>query len=158
ELFEASLELARRMDVALHTHLLSARSQVPLAHQRYGGSTVAFLERIDGLAAGTSFAHALWLAGVESPALARSGAVLVHNPVSNLKLGAGIAPVPDLLAAGAPVALGTDGASSNDSQNMFETLKFAALIQRPVHPQERWPGALDTLRMCWDGGARALRQ
>ena len=158
ELFEASLALAREREVPLHTHLLSAKSQVPLARERYGGSTVAFLQRIGGLEPWTSFAHAIWLEDAEIPILAASGAAVVHNPVSNLKLGAGIAPVPSLLAAGVPVALGTDGASSNDSQNMFETLKTAAILQRPVVPQERWPTAMDALRMCWDGGARALGQ
>lgn len=158
ELFEASLELARRRGVALHTHLLSAKSQVPLARERYGGSTMDFLRRIGGLEEWTSFAHAIWLADDEIPVLAASGAVVVHNPVSNLKLGAGIAPVPALLAAGVPVALGTDGASSNDSQNMFETMKTAAILQRVVVPQDRWPTALDALRMCWEGGARALGQ
>ncbi len=158
ELFEASVALARARGVALHTHLLSAKSQVPLARERYGGSTVEFLRRIGALEPWTSFAHAIWLDDGEIPLLAASGAVVVHNPVSNLKLGAGIAPVPALVAAGVPVALGTDGASSNDSQNMFETLKLAAILQRPVVPQERWPTALDALRMCWEGGARALGQ
>ena len=158
ELFEASLEAARRRNVPLHTHLLSAKSQVPVARERYGGSTVEFLRRIGGLEPWTSFAHAIWLDDHEIEILAGSGAVVVHNPVSNLKLGAGIAPVPAMLAAGVPVGLGTDGASSNDSQNMFETLKAAAIVQRPVVPPDRWPTALDSLRMCWEGGARALGQ
>lgn len=158
ELFEASVELARRRGVALHTHLLSAKSQVPVARERYGGSTVEFLRRIGALEPWTSFAHCIWLDDHEIGILAESGAVVVHNPVSNLKLGAGIAPVPALLGAGVPVGLGTDGASSNDSQNMFETLKAAAIVQRPVVPQDRWPTALQTLRMCWEGGARALGQ
>jgi cytosine/adenosine deaminase-related metal-dependent hydrolase len=158
ELFEASVALARRHGVALHTHLLSAKSQVPVARERYGGSTVTFLERMGALEAWTSFAHAIWLDDDEIALLARSRTTVVHNPVSNLKLGAGIAPVPALLAAGVPVALGSDGASSNDSQNMFETLKAAAIVQRPVVPRDLWPTAMQTLRMCWDGGARALRQ
>ncbi|MGH2378601.1 MAG: amidohydrolase family protein [Candidatus Limnocylindria bacterium] len=158
ELFEASIALARKCGVALHTHLLSAKSQVPLASERYGGSTVEFLRRIGGLEPWTSFAHAIWLDDREIEILAASGTTVVHNPVSNLKLGAGIAPVPALLAAGVPVALGTDGASSNDSQNMFETLKTAAIVQRPAVTRERWPTAMQTLRMCWDGGARALQQ
>lgn len=158
ELFEASLALARQQDVALHTHLLSAKSQVPVARERYGGWTVDFLRRIGGLEPWTSFAHAIWLEDREIEVLAGSEAVVVHNPVSNLKLGAGIAPVPALLAAGVPVGLGTDGASSNDSQNMFETLKAAAIVQRPVVSRERWPTALDSLRMCWEGGAKALGQ
>ena len=158
ELFKASLDLAARHGVGLHTHLLSAKSQVPVAGARYGGSTVEFLREIGGLRSWTSFAHAIWLDEKEIGVLAASEAGVVHNPVSNLKLGAGVAPVPAMLRAGVPVALGTDGASSNDSQNMFETLKAAALVQRPIVPQDQWPTALDSLRMCWDGGARALGQ
>lgn len=158
ELFEASLDLARRTGAALHTHLLSAKSQVPLARQRYGGSTVAFLERMGGIAEWTSFAHAIWLDDDEIRRLGQLGGTIVHNPVSNLKLGAGIAAVPLMLRSGVHVGLGTDGASSNDSQNMFETLKAAAIIQRPIVPQPEWPTAMDALRMCWDGGARAMRQ
>lgn len=158
ELFEASIALAERRGVGLHTHLLSAKSQIPVARERYGGSTVDFLERIGGLEEWTSFAHAIWLDDREIETLAASGTTVVHNPVSNLKLGAGIAPVPAFLAAGVGVGLGTDGASSNDSQNMFETLKTAAIVQRPAVSRERWPTAMQTLRMCWDGGARAIRQ
>ena len=156
ELFKASLDLAARRGVGLHTHLLSAKSQVPVAGARYGGSTVDFLREIGGLRKSTSFAHAIWLDDREIDLLAASESGVVHNPVSNLKLGAGVAPVPAMLRAGVSVALGTDGASSNDSQNMFETLKAAALVQRPIVPQDRWPTAMDSLRMCWDGGARTL--
>jgi len=158
ELFEASLELARRRGVGLHTHLLSAKSQVPLARERFGGSTVAFLERIGAIAPWTSFAHAIWLDDAEIERLGALGGTIVHNPVSNLKLGAGIAPVPAMLRAGVTVGLGTDGASSNDSQNMFETVKAAAILQRPIVPRAEWPTALDALRMCWDGGAKAMGQ
>ena len=158
ELFEASLELARRRDVALHTHLLSAKSQVPLARERYGGSTVAFLERIGALTERVSFAHAIWLDDAEVTRLGELRGTVVHNPVSNQKLGAGIAPIPAMLRAGVHVGLGTDGASSNDSQNMFETLKAAALLQRPITPRAEWPTAFETLRMCWDGGAKAMGQ
>ena len=158
ELFEASVELARRRGVALHTHLLSAKSQVPLARERYGGSTVAFLERIGAIAEWTSFAHAIWLDDAEVRRLGELGGNVVHNPISNLKLGAGVAPVPDMLRSGVTVGLGADGASSNDSQNMFETLKAAAIVQRPHRPMHEWPTAMAALRMMWDGGARAMRQ
>ncbi|MBM4364387.1 MAG: amidohydrolase family protein [Deltaproteobacteria bacterium] len=156
DLFKASLESARRNGVGLHTHLLSAKSQVPVARARYGGSTVEYLRAAGGLERWVSFAHAIWLDQSEIDLLAKHEAMVVHNPMSNLKLGAGVAPVPALLRAGVPVALGTDGASSNDSQNMFETLKGAALIQRVMVPHAEWPTAMQTLRMCWEGGARVL--
>jgi cytosine/adenosine deaminase-related metal-dependent hydrolase len=158
ELFSSSVELARRRGVGLHTHLLSAKSQVPLARARYGGSTVAFLERLGAIQPWSSFAHAIWLDDGEVERLGSLGGTVVHNPVSNLKLGAGIAPVPAMRRAGVQVALGTDGASSNDSQNMFETLKAAAILQRPIVPRDAWPTALDVLRMCWEGGAHVLGQ
>ncbi len=158
ELFEASADLARRLDVRLQTHLLSAKSQVPVGQKRYAGSTVKFLEGIGCLAPWASFAHAIWVDEEEIELMAGTGCVVVHNPVSNLKLGAGIAPVPAMLRAGVNVALGTDGGSSNDSQNMFETLKAAAVLHRIAGPPETWPGAEDSLRMCWLGGAKAIGQ
>ena len=157
-LFAASFDLARARGVPLQTHLLSAKSQVVIGNERFGGSTVAHLEELGGLEPWASYAHAIWVADEEIPALAASEAVIVHNPVSNLKLGAGLAPVPQMARAGVNIALGTDGASSNDSQNMFETLKGAALAHRVHGTSDTWPSALDVLDWCWTGGARALRK
>jgi 5-methylthioadenosine/S-adenosylhomocysteine deaminase len=158
ELFGASVDLAQHLGCGLQTHLLSARSQVAYGDRHYVGSTVRFLEEIGALRPWASFAHAIWLSDDEVERFAAHDAVAVHNPVSNLKLGAGVAPVPALLAAGASVAIGADGASSNDTQNMFETLKMSALVHRVMSPPDRWPGAADALGMCWEGGARALRR
>lgn len=156
DLFVASAEAARERGLRLHTHLLSGKSQIYVASTRYGSSTVAFLERIGCLGPWTSFAHAIWLDDDEIATFAASGAVAVHNPVSNLKLGAGVAPVPELLGAGAAVAIGTDGASSNDGQNMWETIKLAALLPRTHGEPASWPEARIVLDMCWGGGARAV--
>jgi 5-methylthioadenosine/S-adenosylhomocysteine deaminase len=158
ELFEASLALARETGVGLHTHLLSGKSQVFVGRERYGGSTVRFLERLGALRDWTSFAHSIWLDDDEVAVMAKSPAVVVHNPVSNMKLGAGRAPVPQLRRAGGTVALGSDGASSADSQNMFETIKGAAVSHRNSLQQEEWIQAGQALAMCWHGGAAALRQ
>lgn len=158
ELFEASVDLARRAQVGLQTHLLSGKAQVMIGRERYGNSTVAFLERIGCLEPWASFAHAIWLDNAEVKLLGASPAVAVHNPVSNMKLGAGVSPIPELRKAGGRVALGSDGASSQDSQNMFETMKGAAILHRLTHEQEDWILAEDALGMCWDGGAAALRQ
>jgi 5-methylthioadenosine/S-adenosylhomocysteine deaminase len=158
ELFEASVELARRHGVGLQTHLLSAKAQVMVGRKRYGGSTAQFLQRIGALADGMSFAHSIWLDEEEVGLMARSPAVVVHNPLSNMKLGAGRAPIPLLKRAGATIALGSDGASSADSQNMFETVKGAAIAHRASHEQEDWIQAGEALEMCWRGGAKALRQ
>jgi cytosine/adenosine deaminase-related metal-dependent hydrolase len=158
ELFEASVDLARARGAGLQTHLLSAKSQVLIGRERYGRSTVEFLQQIDCLQDWASFAHSIWLDDHEVQLFAGSAAVAVHNPVSNLKLGAGIAPIPQLRKAGGRIALGTDGASSQDSQNMFETVKGAAVLHRISHEQDDWILAEDALDMCWHGGAAALRQ
>ena len=156
ELFEGSLALARRKGVRLQTHLLSAKSQVPVAEERFAGSTVDYLRTLGGLQEWTSFAHGIWLSDEEVAMLGETDAGIVHNPVSNQKLGAGIAPAPALVRAGVNVALGSDGASSNDSQNMFETVKSAAILHRIANPPDQWPGAEDALRMCWQGGAAVM--
>ena len=158
ELFEASVELAKRKGARLQTHLLSAKSQVPVADQRFGGPTVEYLQRLGALESWASYAHGIWLSDDEVALLGDTDAVIVHNPVSNLKLGAGIAPVPAMRRAGVRVALGSDGASSNDSQNMFETTKAAAIVHRVTSTPDLWPGAADALQMCWEGGAAAMGQ
>lgn len=155
-LFEASLDLARRRGARLQTHLLSAASQVTVARERYGVRTVEFLGELGALEPWASFAHAIWLDDTEIELFAQTDAVAVHNPASNLKLGAGVAPVPRLLRAGAKVAIGSDGASSNDTQNMFETLKLATILHRVHGPQRTWPTAADGLSMCWTNGAAAM--
>lgn len=155
-LFEASLDLARERGARLQTHLLSAASQVTVAQERYGVSTVEYLGRLGGLESWASFAHAIWLDDTEIELFAQTDAVAVHNPASNLKLGAGVAPVPQLLRAGAKVAIGSDGASSNDTQNMFETLKLSTILHRVHGPQASWPTASDGLGMCWTNGAAAM--
>lgn len=158
ELFEASVDLARRNGIGMQTHLLSGKSQVMIGKERYGGSTVEFLKRIGCLEDWASFAHSIWLSDEDVNIFGDSFAVAVHNPVSNMKLGAGIAPMPELRKAGAKIALGSDGASSADSQNMFETVKGAAILHRINHEQDDWILAEDALDMCWHGGAAAMRQ
>lgn len=156
ELFEASVDLAKRKGARLQTHLLSAASQVPMAQERYGVTTVEFLAKMGALEDWASFAHAIWLDENEINQFAQTQAVAVHNPASNLKLGAGVAPIPAMLKAGAKVAIGADGASSNDTQNMFETLKLSTILHRVHGPQATWPTAMDGLEMCWVNGASAL--
>ncbi|MGY1741370.1 MULTISPECIES: amidohydrolase family protein [unclassified Blastococcus] len=155
-LFEASVDVARQRGLRMQTHLLSAKSQAVLARERYGCSTVEFLDRIGALTDRVSFAHAIWLDDREITAFGASSAVAVHNPVSNMKLGAGRAPVDRLLRAGATVAIGADGASSNDGQDMWETLKMSVLVHRGDGDPALWPGARDALGMCWTGGAAAM--
>jgi 5-methylthioadenosine/S-adenosylhomocysteine deaminase len=88
--------------------------------------------------------------------LQQTGTSVSHNPVSNMMLGDGVAPVVEMLRQGVNVALGTDGAASNHSQDLFDTMKAASLLQK-VHHQDA--GVIDpysVLRMATAGGAKAL--
>src|SRR5262249_38865201 len=100
-------------------------------------------------------AHAVHVTASDIDRLAATGTVVVHNPVSNMRLGSGIAPLPALLAAGVAVALGTDGAASNDTQNPWEVIKLAALLPRlgTADPQT-WPSAATILELATRSGHR----
>ena len=156
DLYQEVIKLAKRKQVRLQSHLLSAKSQVPVGNERFGGSTVKYLNNLGALESWASYAHGIWISDEEIPILANSKTTIVHNPVSNQKLGAGIAPVPALDRSGVMVAIGSDGSSSGDSQNMFEVIKSTALIHRITTPQENWLGSSDALRLCWNGGASAI--
>lgn len=149
--------LARERDVGLHTHLMETRVQQDLAQQAYGKSMVAHLSEIGILDRRWSFAHAIWVTDDDIALLAENQAVVVHNPHSNTKLGVGTAPIVDMMAAGVPIALGTDGASTNDTLSLHETMALAALLPRVTGAdRDSWPGAGDVLQMGLAGGARVL--
>lgn len=128
-LLETIGDLSERFDVRIHTHLDESRSQRIEAQRQYGGSAVRHLSGLGLLGPRLSLAHVTHIDANDIDLLAQSGTFVVHNPVSNAKLGSGIAPVTEMFGRGVPIALGTDGAASNDSQNQFEVLKFAALLQ-----------------------------
>src|SRR5262249_15116530 len=92
----------------------------------------------------------------ELDVIARRQACVVHNPVSNLKLGAGIANIAAMRRHGIPLALGTDGACSNDNQEMFAVMKLAALLHSPATGATGWLSARDAFDMATAGGSRVL--
>jgi 5-methylthioadenosine/S-adenosylhomocysteine deaminase len=140
----------------LHTHVLETRSQVFATRERYGQSVVEYLHSIGALTARTSLAHCVWLDAHEYALVRDAGSTIVHNPVSNLRCGSGLLPLSGLLEGGVSVGLGADGAASNDNQNMFETMKVAALIHTLSGPFTDWPSATQVWEACLGGGARAL--
>lgn len=125
-----------------------------------GGTAVDFLDATGFLAVPgtvTSVAHAVWLNDADRATLAAAGAVAVHAPASNLRLGSGVCAVRDLAAAGVGVALGVDGAASNDGQDFTETLKLSALLSTLVTPDYRqWVTPRQALAMATVGGAAAV--
>jgi 5-methylthioadenosine/S-adenosylhomocysteine deaminase len=158
QLLEGCFALAEEYDTGVHAHVLEARSQWFACQQRFGTSPVAHLEARGWLSPRLSCAHGVWLSPDDMQMLADAGAVVVHNPVSNLRLASGIADVQTMLSRGTRVALGADGAASNDGQNMWEVVKLTAILHRVYGERAHWPSARDALRLCLEGGAAVMRQ
>ncbi|HDS59785.1 MAG TPA: amidohydrolase [Thermoplasmatales archaeon] len=157
ETLSAAAELARRYDVYLHTHCSETRQEVYEVVERYGCRPLEQLEKTGALSDKTILAHCGWITKEEVRTIARAGACVSHNPVSNMKLATGgYTPLPELLAAGATVTLGTDGAASNNTLDLLESMKYAALI----HKHHRWDatvaGAQQVLDMATVSAARFL--
>ena len=130
------------------------RSSARLAE--HGVRPIERLRRLGLLGPGLIAVHAMHLTGDEIALLAKHGASVAHCPSSNLKLASGFAPVAEMLAAGVNVALGTDGAASNNRLDMFEEMRLAALLAKAVARDAEALPAHAALRAATLGGARAL--
>lgn len=135
ETFTEAARISTENGVPLHTHCSETRTEVHDVQQRFGHRPVARLEQAGALTDRTVLAHCGWITKGEVGDLAKARSAVAHCPVSNLKLATGgVAPVPELQAAGVKVGLGTDGAASNNVLDLFQTMKYAALVQK----QHRW--------------------
>lgn len=149
-------ELARKYGVGIHTHVAESRDEVDRMVKKYGKRPVEHLDAIGFLGPEVLAAHCVWLTGHEISIIRERGVKPVHNPVSNMKIACGIAPVPELLAAGIPVALGTDGAASNNSLDLLSEMKFAALLNKVGKLDPTVMPAPAVLEMATINGATAL--
>lgn len=157
--FTEAARIATDHGVPMHTHCSETRSEVYEVERLQGARPVQVLKETGALAANAILAHCGWITKAEAADIAQAGAAVAHCPVSNLKLATGgVCPVPELHEAGARVGLGTDGAASNNTTDLFETMKFAALVQK----QHRWdPTVLPAQRvldMATRDAADALRR
>jgi 5-methylthioadenosine/S-adenosylhomocysteine deaminase len=152
---QASTEISRARDVPVHTHTLESRMHAVQGQALYGRTIVEHLSSIGVLQPRFTLNHAIWLTDRDVALIAEAGACVTHNPMSNLKLGAGVARVRDFKAAGIPVGLGSDGTSTSDRADMVRSLALAAILHR-VDDQdyERWTTAADAFAMATVGGAR----
>ena len=156
EMLAGSAALAEELDLAIHIHVLETRMQAVSAQKMYGETLPEHLAGLGFLSPRVSFEHGIWLTPADIELVAAHGVTIVHNPVSNMKLGSGICPVPDLLAAGVNVALGTDGMCSNDGNDMYGTIKTAALLHKLWEiDYEQWLGADAAWAMATANGAAA---
>lgn len=154
ELLVALTETAQRHGSCVHLHLLESPLQVPICRKKFGVGAVEGLDRLGVLGPRTSLAHGIHLDDADIELIAARGAVVVHNPSSNLRTGSGRARVFDLLRAGAKVALGADGPTASDNQLVWTQLKLAALLHNDGF--DRWVGSREALEIATSGGAAAL--
>lgn len=153
---QATQRLADDLGVGLTMHIAETPFSVSNAMERFGVGDLAILERIGFLDSPTLAVHCVHLTERDLRILKARGVAVSHNPTSNMYLASGVAPVPQMLLAGIPVGLATDGPASNNNQNMIQALKFGALLHK-VHTLD--PTAItaeQTLEMATIGAARAL--
>jgi cytosine/adenosine deaminase-related metal-dependent hydrolase len=157
ELMRESAELARRLEVPLHTHLAETAEEEAYCRELYGCTPVEYLEELGWLAEDVWCAHCVHLSEQEVQRFADTGTGVAHCPTSNLRLGAGVAPVRALVDAGARVGLGVDGSASNERSDLFLEVKQALLVARG----RGGPGAMtvrEALRLATRGGAEVLQR
>jgi cytosine/adenosine deaminase-related metal-dependent hydrolase len=155
ELMRASAELARRLGLVLHTHLAETVEEEAYCRELYGCTPVEYLDSVGWLDADVWCAHCVHLSQPDVRRFADTGTGAAHCPTSNLRLGAGVAPVRDLLDAGVRVGLGVDGSASNERGDLMLEVKQALLVARG----RGGPAALtvrDALRLGTRGGAAVL--
>ncbi len=157
ELMRESEELARRHGLTLHTHLAETVEEEEYCRELYGCTPVEYLDDLGWLAEDVWCAHCVHLSEPEVQRFADTGTGVAHCPTSNLRLGAGVAPVNEMLDRDVRVGLGVDGSASNERSDLFLEVKQALLVARG----RRGPEALtarDALRLATRGGASVLRR
>ena len=154
KLLKRCAEFARSENYQVHVHLSETKQELDDCEKQYGCSPVRLLERAGMLDSNLVAAHCVHFSDDDMKAFVGSGATAVLNPCSNLKLASGIPPIDRLLRAGANVALGTDGVSSNNNLDMREEMKFAALLAKVCGGAETLPAG-DALKMASVNTARA---
>jgi cytosine/adenosine deaminase-related metal-dependent hydrolase len=155
ELMRETAELARTRGVRLHTHLAETDDEEAFCLERYGVRPLQYVEDLGWLGDDVWFAHCVHLNDSETGRMGATGTGVAHCPTSNGRLGAGTAPVPALLAAGAPVGLGVDGAASNECGELVDELR-AALVAARVKGGPTALTARQALELATRHGARCL--
>ncbi len=159
-LMQRTIELARRYDIPVYTHIYESRGmalQARLTLPEYSGLLIKRLAEEGVLDPRLNFAHSVWLSAEEIDLLAEHGAGVVLNPQGNLKMKCGIAPIRTLQKAGVRVGLGCDNCSCSDAQNMFVAMKLFTLLAAIGDPIPGPPQAVTALKAATEAGADGAR-
>lgn len=156
KLWQANAEFAKKHGLNMHVHLSETAKEHEECKARYGGKTPAQVLAENGVFdTRTTAAHCVYVTEEDMALLASKQVSVAHNPVSNLKLASGIAPVAKMLEMGVNVALGTDGVASNNNHDLFEEMKLAAILQKGVSGDPTLLPAHQALKLATRGGAFA---
>jgi cytosine/adenosine deaminase-related metal-dependent hydrolase len=148
-------DLAEQAGATIHTHAAETLVELDIVKRDTASDEISYLDSVGISGPRAALAHCVWVDREGIARLARQATNVVHCPSSNLKLGSGIAPIPEMLAAGCRVAIGADGAPCNNRLDGFAEMRLAALIQKPRLGPEALPAG-HVLEMATLGGARAL--
>jgi 5-methylthioadenosine/S-adenosylhomocysteine deaminase len=151
-----TMELAREWGLHTHLHVAEAQDEIEMLRERCGLGHIEWLDALDALGPDVHLVHSIWISEEELDLIAQHGSTVVHCPVSNMYMASGTAPVREMLDRGIPVALGTDGPASQNSQDMLEMLKITSLLAKISTGKATALGPMETLRMATVSGARLL--
>lgn len=154
--FERIASLAEELDALIHLHLHETRDEISQSEAEHGMRPLARLQSLGLLGPNLVVAHAVHMTDSEIEALAQHAVSIAHNPTSNMKLASGIAPISAMLRAGINIGLGTDGAASNNRQDIMQEMRHAALLAKVSSGDAAALPAHQTLRMATLNGAKAL--
>ena len=155
ELMQKTAELARAYNVLLHTHVAETEDENDYCVEKLGKRPLELMESVGWLGEDVWFAHGIHFNDDELKKLAETGTKIAHCPTSNMRLGSGVARVPEMLKAGITVGLAVDGSASNDSSDMLGELRNCMLVHKLTHGPDSISAAQIT-NMATRGGARVL--
>ena len=150
------LDIASQFSLGIHIHISESKKEVSDCIEKYKQTPVEFLQKLGLFKHHTVAAHCVHLTDNDINILTENHVNVATNPISNMKLGNGFAPIPKLLKAGVNISLGTDSSASNNSLNMFRELSMITLIHKGVNEDSMSISALDGFRFVTENGAKAL--
>lgn len=156
EMWEYMCQYASDNQLGMHIHISETRTEQEECLARHGKTPIALFDEYGAWDRGGLAAHCVWVSDEDMELMRARKITAVHNPISNLKLGSGVARVPALMQAGVNVALGTDGVSSNNNHDMFEEMKLAGILHKGITGDPTVVKADEVLAMATVNAAKAL--
>ena len=153
---QEAVNFAKELGTGIHIHLLETKKEAQDSIKNFGCTAIEHCNKMGMFDIPTLAAHGVHLTDCDIEIIQEKKVNIAHNPGSNLKLGSGIARLPELLQKGINVCLGTDGAASNNNLDMIEEMRLASLISKGFHMNPTLVNAVESIRMAVTNGAKAL--